>query len=110
MLAKNLKPGSSASRSAVDQEHQPSHPGRRSVLWQTAALAMGVALLPAASRADQDQVAAAVRSMESLTGAELPSPYAQSTIGLLEAILPGTQAMRDLDLGETEPATKFFAG
>jgi hypothetical protein len=51
----------------------------------------------------------AVRKMSVMTGAELPERWAAPTTSLVGVILQYSGSLREIDLGEMEPATFFVA-
>jgi len=59
--------------------------------------------------AQQPELLEAVRRMSVMTGAELPERWAAQTTSLVGVILQYSENLRELDLGELEPATFFVA-
>jgi hypothetical protein len=59
--------------------------------------------------AQQPELLEAVRKMAVMTGAELPERWATPTTSLVGVILQYSESLREIDLGELEPATFFVA-
>lgn len=59
--------------------------------------------------AQQPELLEAVRKMSVMTGAELPERWAAPTASLVGVILQYSESLREIDLGELEPATFFVA-
>lgn len=59
--------------------------------------------------AQQPELLEAVRKMSVMTGAELPERWADPTTSLVGVILQYSENLREINLGEIEPATSFTA-
>lgn len=59
--------------------------------------------------AQQPELLEAVRKMSVMTGAELPERWAAQTTSLVGVILQYSESLREINLGELEPATFFVA-
>ncbi len=79
-------------------------------LWlQGTAGAAGSMLVFSPLLAQQPELLEAVRKMSVMTGAELPERWAAPTTSLVGVILQYSKSLREIDLGELEPATFFVA-
>jgi len=84
-----------------------SGPTRRLWLQGTAGAAGMLVFSPLL--AQQPELLEAVRKMSVMTGAELPERWAAPTASLIGVILQYSESLREIDLGELEPATFFVA-
>ncbi len=84
-----------------------SGPTRRLWLQGTAGAAGMLVFSPLL--AQQPELLEAVRKMSVMTGAELPERWAAPTASLVGVILQYSEGLREIDLGELEPATFFVA-
>ncbi len=53
--------------------------------------------------------ASAIRAMSPITGADLPAARVEPTSGLVGIIVEISKPLREIDLGEMEPATSYVA-
>lgn len=91
------------------QEHCSAGVTRRRWLLHSASLGIAAGLLGPRLSAQEDLTASTLRSMSWMTGSELPDAWVQPTAGLVKVILDDSRSLRELDLGEIEPATIFSA-
>jgi hypothetical protein len=82
---------------------------RRALLRAGATAGVGAVLISPSSTAQESSIAHALQSMSPLTGTELPMKWAEPTTVLVSVILDDSKSLRQLDLGEVEPATFFTA-
>lgn len=76
---------------------------------RVALLASGGALAVTVAGAQEASVVSAVRAMSPVTGSELPPDRIEPTSGLVGLIVTLSKPLRDIDLGEMEPATFYVA-
>jgi hypothetical protein len=79
-------------------------------LLQGAGGVVGLSALLAASVLAQDpQLLEAIRQMSVMTDSTLPERWVEPTTSLVGVILEYSKGLRELDLGQREPATFFVA-
>lgn len=80
--------------------------------WLSCCFVSGITAGLAGSRlmAQEDRMAATLRSMSWMTGEELQESRVQPAASLVQVILEDTRPLRELDLSDIEPATIFVAG
>jgi hypothetical protein len=74
-----------------------------------ALLASGGAVVAPLAFAQEASVAAAVRAMSPMTGASLPETRVEPTSALVGVIVAISKPLREIDIGEMEPATFYVA-
>jgi hypothetical protein len=67
------------------------------------------ALVATPMLAQEQSFASAIRAMSPMTGAELPAGRVEPTSGLVGIIVEISKPLREIDLGEMEPATSYVA-
>jgi hypothetical protein len=84
-------------------------------LWLQSAACTAVGVSAAAFPSSAEAVAQApplsdvIRAMSALTGSRIEESWVGPTASLVGIILDSAKGLRELDLGETEPATDLFA-
>ena len=81
---------------------------RRSWL-RVAVMATGGMVVAPMALAQGDPVASAVRAMSPMTGSDLPANRVEPTSGLVGVIVALSKPLREIDLGDMEPATFYSA-
>lgn len=85
-------------------------PMTRRALLQRAGAAAALSTLSAAPLfAQTPDLQQTIRQMSVMTDSTLPERWVEPTTSLVGVILSYSEGLRDLDLGETEPATFFVA-
>lgn len=86
--------------------------GRRMIprrLWLQGTAGAAGMLVFSPLLAQRPELLEAVRKMSVMTGAELPERWAAPTTSLVGVILQYSASLREIDLGDLEPATFFVA-
>ena len=76
---------------------------------RVALLASGGAIAAPLAIAQEGSVVSAVRAMSPMTGSDLPAARIEPTSGLVGIIVAISKPLREIDLGEMEPATFYVA-
>lgn len=74
-----------------------------------AVMATGAVVVGPMALAQGDGVASAVRAMSPMTGSDLPANRVEPTSGLVGLIVTISKPLREIELGEMEPATFYSA-
>ena len=77
--------------------------------WLCALLVSSGAIAAPLAMAQEPSVLSAVRAMSPITGSDLPAARIEPTSGLVSIIVAISKPLREIDLGETEPATFYVA-